>query len=307
MSVNATSSALGLSSALPAGLSMPFTQFCWAKAGTLASSLQMMGVYTAGETHNNSFCIENNIGTWRAKTRTTGDMNVAGAVTDDTWQILISKHQSSTAIAFRVDGTEYTNTGSRTPSGYDILGVARDGSGINRNYNAYLAHYGVVNRDITTGEAQSLEAGGNPIDIFGADLVAYLPANDQATWLYDPVREINWTNGARTYSAENPTVDPPSSSQGVLSLEPLYYGANPLANKTNITWTVRPDTGSGLNNEATGAGVAGTTNGSGVFTPNGDPNLGNPLDNVYLSLYWEEGNPAVDRSLIVKTTLVEAV
>ena len=105
--------------------------------------------------------------------------------------------------------------------------------------------------------------------------------------------------------------------EGVLSLEPLYYGATPLANKTNVEYLVTPGWQSihgtaeveGVAYETLDFGIDGTTDANGVFVrPASDASLGAPNDQVTLHLYWEEGtDPIVDRSLIVKTTLVEDV
>jgi hypothetical protein len=88
------------------------------------------------------------------------------------------------------------------------------------------------------------------------------------------------------------------------AVEPLYYLGSLLANKTGIKYLITAGH-TDLAGEAIAFGSTATTNGSGVLT------LPAPVDgiengNITLHLYWEEGNPAVDRSLIVKTTLVAA-
>ena len=95
-------------------------------------------------------------------------------------------------------------------------------------------------------------------------------------------------------------------------VEPLYYGAQLMESKTAIQFHVTAGHGS-LNGAILGSGTNGTTDSFGNFvlpeavtlSDQGEPVAEN--DPVTLHLYWEEGNPAVDRSLIVKTTLVEDV
>jgi hypothetical protein len=94
----------------------------------------------------------------------------------------------------------------------------------------------------------------------------------------------------------------------VPDMEPLYYGATLLESKTGIQYTVRLGH-TNLNGISVATGVNGTTNDLGEFSlPSPITNDEEPLsaaDPVTVSLYWEEGSdPVVDRSIIVKTTLV---
>jgi hypothetical protein len=102
-----------------------------------------------------------------------------------------------------------------------------------------------------------------------------------------------------------------ASARMVPVVEPLYYGATLLASKTNLKFKITAGTDS-LAGALLGSGANGTTDGSGNFvlpegvTLNDDGVPPTANDPAFLHLYWEEGNPAVDRSLIVKTTLVAA-
>ena len=88
-------------------------------------------------------------------------------------------------------------------------------------------------------------------------------------------------------------------------MEPLYYGTTLLENKTNIEYSVW--LGTAFNTEPDSSGVNGTTNASGVFQFPGAGFSGVATDPAVVGLYWTEGSdPVVDRSLIVKTTLVAA-
>jgi len=159
----------------------------------------------------------------------------------------------------------------------------------------------------TAQQREDWADGVNPLDIW----------DGQADWYYYPLDTENTTQadqsgnggpsltavGSPAYDADHPTISPVASNVA-LSLQPLYYGATLLANKTNIQWLVT-EGHSTLTGTWRGAGVAGTTDASGNFTPDGSPSLGTASDEVTLHLYWEEGSePVVDRSLIVKTTLV---
>ena len=87
-------------------------------------------------------------------------------------------------------------------------------------------------------------------------------------------------------------------------MEPLYYGAL-LADKTNIQYMITAGH-TNFAGDLLDMGVNATTDSLGVPQfPHAISGLAN--DPVTVHLYWEEGNPAVDRSLIVKTTLVEAI
>jgi hypothetical protein len=89
-------------------------------------------------------------------------------------------------------------------------------------------------------------------------------------------------------------------------VEPLYYGGNLLANKSNIEYRVSAGH-TGIDGLTLVSGVNATTDGSGVLQLPLPVNDGEATDPVTLALYFEEGSdPVVDRSLIVKTTLVEA-
>ena len=102
------------------------------------------------------------------------------------------------------------------------------------------------------------------------------------------------------------TDDPYTSAASLVPVaSPLYYGATLLANKTRIEWELNSGH-TGLAGELLGTGTAATTDESGnIQIPAGA--YGTAADPVTLSLYWEEGtDPIVDRSLIVKTTLVAA-
>lgn len=303
---NSSASDRFLSSALPSGLAMPFTQFAWVKKNaTYASTNSLLTVGTATST-DHAFRLQAETGpSFRSITRTTGDMSVvSSAAPSGEWQCVTSRHLNSTNIAIRVDGTADSNTGSRNPSGFNTLYIAGRGNA-QGGAEALIAYAGWVNRDITTQEAESLEAGGNPETIFGADLVAYAPMDDSDALLYDPARDISWTNGGSVvYSSDNPTVDAPATTNAIPLMEALYYGATRLDNKTNIQYLV---TGghTGLDGTVLASGTNGSTNASGVFSFPAEETFGAVDDPVTVHLYWEEGSdPAVDRSLIVKTTLV---
>jgi hypothetical protein len=105
-----------------------------------------------------------------------------------------------------------------------------------------------------------------------------------------------------------------SFSAGVLSaatelvpdVSPLYYGQTLLGSKTNIQYKITSGH-STLDGEIITSGTGGTTDASGNFVLPAAITTGAATDPVTLHLYFEEGSdPAVDRSLIVKTTLVEA-
>jgi hypothetical protein len=128
----------------------------------------------------------------------------------------------------------------------------------------------------------------------------------------DKIGAANWSiTGGVTADAAHPDVAPFSESTPVtVSTEPLYYLGNLLSNKTNLFFKVTAGQAD-LGGTVLGVGTNGTTNGSGIFvlpesvTLQDDEGLPPSADDpVFLHLYWEEGNPAVDRSLIVKTTLV---
>ena len=116
----------------------------------------------------------------------------------------------------------------------------------------------------------------------------------------EPIQNNFTISAFSEYSAS-----PPVGATYALDLQPLYYGATLMASKTNIEFVIEPGhvLGAGTTEAS---GTAGTTNASGIFqvpggytSPTADP--------VTVSLYWEEGSdPSVDRSLIVKTTLVAA-
>jgi len=106
--------------------------------------------------------------------------------------------------------------------------------------------------------------------------------------------------GTPTYSADHPTITSPTNYLPVT--QPLYYGATLLANKTGIEW-VMTEGHTGLNGNELGAGTTATTDAGGnLQIPAAQ--YGTASDPVTLHLYWEEGDPLEDRSLIVKTTLV---
>ena len=92
-------------------------------------------------------------------------------------------------------------------------------------------------------------------------------------------------------------------------VEALYDGAILQANKSGVSYVVRK--GTTVESPVVASGTNATINSDGILvlpspvTDSGDEPLSNN-EPVLLSIYWEEGNPAVDRSLIVKTTLVEA-
>ena len=105
---------------------------------------------------------------------------------------------------------------------------------------------------------------------------------------------------------EHPDVEAYSATVELyLSTEPLYYGQTLLANKTGVKYKVTLGQTT-LDSDVLASGINGTTNGSGLFVLPAPIGEGVASDPVFLHLYFEEGNPAVDRSLIVKTTLVAA-
>jgi len=113
--------------------------------------------------------------------------------------------------------------------------------------------------------------------------------------------------GTVSYDADQPTITEPSTATLIPDVSPLYYGTTRLDNKTGIKWAFTAGQTT-LTGNVLGSGVAGTTDASGNFTPDGPNDWdSSPVDTAgMLSLYWEEGSdPVVDRSLIVKTTLVE--
>ena len=91
------------------------------------------------------------------------------------------------------------------------------------------------------------------------------------------------------------------------SVEPLYYGATLLASKSNISWKVISGHND-LNGTVIASGIANaTTDAAGLFVLPSNIIGSEGVEagtQVLLSLYWEEGNPAVDRSITMKTTLV---
>jgi hypothetical protein len=87
-------------------------------------------------------------------------------------------------------------------------------------------------------------------------------------------------------------------------MSPLYYGTTRLDNKSNIEYAVW--LGTAFSTEPDSYGTDGTTDASGNFVWPGSGFSGAVSDPATVALYWEEGSdPVVDRSLIVKTTLVE--
>jgi hypothetical protein len=154
---------------------------------------------------------------------------------------------------------------------------------------------------LSASEVQSYMDGTAPTSIQSANLWGYWPLDGS---------NLNDASGNARHLTEVGTVptstDEPfeAGTQYIPTTSPLYYGANLLANKTNIQWSLTAGI-SDLGGDILSSGTNGTTNASGVFQhPAGA--YGALNDPVTLSLYWEEGNPAVDRSLIVKTTLAAA-
>ena len=138
--------------------------------------------------------------------------------------------------------------------------------------------------------------------------------DNTAEGLNDKVSTAHWSvNGTVNTNGGHPTVDVWLETTRFLPVaSPLYYGAALLANKTGISFKI---TGghSNLTGTLLGSGTNGTTDNDGNFVlpesvtleSDGVPPTAN--DPVMLHLYWEEGSdPVVDRSLIVKTTLVAA-
>jgi hypothetical protein len=123
-------------------------------------------------------------------------------------------------------------------------------------------------------------------------------AGSADTWLV--------TGTVNTSGVGHPSVATYSAASALYpDMEPLYYGATLLASKTNIEYAVW--LGTAFNTQPDASGVNGTTDSLGVFQFPGVGFAGVAADPAVVALYWEEGNPAVDRSLIVKTTLVEDV
>ena len=185
-------------------------------------------------------------------------------------------------------------------------------------FDGKLAHIAIFAGALTLEQRAAFNSGSNAFEVEAvvggtATLAAYYPGtiiNDGVDKIEDVSGNAHHipvgTSGIVYDSVDEPTVNALPSVELDLQLQPLYLGGTVLANKTNIEWKLY--SGDTLDGDVIGYGTDGTTDEFGVFQfPNPAPVLGVVNDLVTLTLYWLEGTePVVDRSLIVKTTLVAA-
>ena len=232
----------------------------------------------------------------------------------DVWNAHFAVHESTTSRTVYFNST--SNTASVTTS-IDV-GTSLRYLRIGQNLNGSSAFDGKVAEVVvglftpTTQQITDYFSGVHATTVFSADSNwYYYPLNADGV-LTDQSGNSGPTlvlSGTAAYDADHPAISG-ATTQLVPTTQALYYIGTRLDSKTNIRWKVT-NGHDNLTGTILGAGIAGTTSDAGVFVPNGTIDSGETgaavSDPVTLSLYWEEGNPAVDRSLIVKTTLVEAI
>ena len=164
--------------------------------------------------------------------------------------------------------------------------------------------------DPSNEELDAYFGGTSALDAFSGKSFWYYPLATEATSHADASPNGGPTvsaTGAVNWLADHPTIT--GGVRYIPSVQPLYYGANPLANKTGISYKVT--TGhTNLLGDLLAAGTDGTTDASGNFVLPAEVSFSTEFviaanDPITLHMYWEEGSdPVVDRSLIVKTTAV---
>ena len=183
-----------------------------------------------------------------------------------------------------------------------------------QSFLGQIAELAVYGKALNSTEVNTLFSGTAATGVASADLLAYWPLNVEQTTHADmsgnggPTLTVNEPRASFLYNEDHPTITS-SVTYVKPSTEPLYYGATRLDSKSNIQWTLK-NGHTGIDGTLINSGLTASTSATGVLTL---PELvedetGAPTTPVTLSLYWEEGTePVVDRSLIVKTTLVEDV
>ena len=245
----------------------------------------------------------------------------------DTWTHVCGAFLLDTNYGSYVNNSSGYNTGSAQVPG--TTAFSRIGSDFNAgvgNANNSFAEYSAwniaglseANIDALVSRLYTLNSGNirNPQAInaetsqpYTGKLLNYWPLDNNTTGIEDVVSTADWvaTGTVSTSAIAHPDVDTYSAVTLYPAMEPLYYGATLLADKTGIEYSV-VEGHAVLGGEPVTYGSNGTTDGSGNFVWPGAGFAGSAADPVTVHLYWEEGtSPVLKHSLIYKTTLVEDV
>jgi hypothetical protein len=136
--------------------------------------------------------------------------DVAGVLTDGTWQCAVMRTNGSNAHKIFLDGASATNSTTASPTGMDEV---RIGS----TYIGLEAHAARWDTALSDGDAASLIAGANPLAVSAASLLNYWPLTSNTSPEPDDQGSNDLTVTDATYSADDPTVDaPPGGEETVL-------------------------------------------------------------------------------------------
>jgi len=208
----------------------------------------------------------------------------------------------ATSALTAVRSTNHTESGSACyGAGFYVVNSAAEIG----NYNALQDDAATTNVSGRRSSALIIQenTGGTPV------FSAASPTFTSTGLTYG---SANITHGASGYKVVGFAL-PGSTVRMIPVVQPLYYGSQPLENKTGIFYKVTAGHTT-LGGSLLAVGTDGTTDASGNFVlpaavsledEGGAPAEGDPIT---LHLYWEEGtDPIVDRSIIIQTTATEDV
>jgi len=307
---------------------------CWYKAVTAWPTSQITSLCGFSR-YNNSV---NSSISLRTSTSATGRLGVSSyteagsglnlyttfaSVGVDAWHPVIGERNaqsgSNAHIITSTGGNNSSIADNAAANSLRYITVGRGADGLNNmGANHRIAAVAIGFFDITNGGVASISnlvSGTSPLSEFsGRSDYWYYKFETESTTQSDVSGNGGpdlVAQGSPVWVDDYPTLTGDTSVRYIPSVQPLYYGATLLANKTGIEYKVT-NGHTNLTGTTIGFGTDGTTDASGNFilpaSDNLDAEFNTPAlnDPVTLHLYWEEGtDPVVDRSLIVKTTLVE--